>query len=223
MAETIDIVPTTPANHTTEEAPVQASLELDTGLPERLVVAELIKRGIRKKMAEQLIADAKDLDTLRDQIEYADWVIAQGSIKQPTGFYVSMIRERTPLPEGFITSRKQREILAAQDAQLVEENRQQIREIAYSEYRRCEVERHLAAMDKEELAWLLSAQEKEVSQQYNKLPKEEQTSIALQQLRHRLAESGVVPLLSCDEFEQGGGSNLSTTIVGNELKVTLDL
>ena len=69
-----------------------------------------------------------------DQLEYADYRIASepaGTFRNPPGFYISVIRDNTPVPENFETSRKRRELEEIEQRRSQERNREVELENAY--------------------------------------------------------------------------------------------
>ncbi|HUB31400.1 MAG TPA: hypothetical protein VMA31_00180 [Bryobacteraceae bacterium] len=85
------------------------------------VLNELAKRGVGEADAALLLNDlapGQSLVDVLDLLEYGDYLISrrQGKIENPPGFYISLLRRRVPLPPGFISSRKAREIQAANRA-----------------------------------------------------------------------------------------------------------
>ena len=72
----------------------------------------MVKRGISEKQAQALMAELREGQDVGEQLEYADYRIASepsGTFRNPPGFYVSVIRDNTPVPENFESSRKRRE------------------------------------------------------------------------------------------------------------------
>lgn len=75
---------------------------------------------------------------LLDLLEYGDYLVSRkrGKIENPPGFYISLLRRKVPLPPGFVSSRKAREIQAANRArQQALKEQQQAEERAEQELR----------------------------------------------------------------------------------------
>ena len=78
----------------------------------REIVAAMVKRGIGEKQAQALLAELPEGQAVLEQLEYADYRIAcepLGTFRNPPGFYISVLRDNTPVPESFETSRKRGE------------------------------------------------------------------------------------------------------------------
>jgi hypothetical protein len=83
-----------------------------------LVLAELAKRGVGETDALPLLNNLSTDESIIDLLEYGDYLISRNrsKIQNPPGFYISLLRRNVPLPPGFISSRKAREIQAANRA-----------------------------------------------------------------------------------------------------------
>jgi len=127
----------------------QQSLGLE-GPPDSPLLDELFKRGINAKQATALMQEILPEQPVIDQLEYADYRIASeppGTFRNPPGFYISVLRDNTPVPANFETNRKRNERRTTQD-QLAEQRQVTERralelEVAYAEYRRAEVEAYI--------------------------------------------------------------------------------
>ena len=117
----------------------EASAALEAQLP--AWVPELVRRGVADRKARQLAFDVSEAQPVLDQIEYADYLIAQdqrtkAKISNPTGFYIWAIEQNLPVPEHFVTSQK-RIAHDAQDKALAEEQFRNIQhEEQYEHFRR---------------------------------------------------------------------------------------
>lgn len=110
------------------------------------LLAELTKRGITETAARKLLADLPNEQPVLDQLELIDHLITQGprgSVRNPPGFYLYLLKENIPVPDSFETSRKrkQREESRAEAAR-AETERLEL-ELAYETYRREELDRYI--------------------------------------------------------------------------------
>ncbi len=85
------------------------------------LVEELVTRGISDAVARQLVAQSPQEQTIRDQLEWGDYLIRTsrgGRFHNPAGFYVYLLRNRVLPPRDFETSRVRllREAEAAKSA-----------------------------------------------------------------------------------------------------------
>ena len=111
------------------------------------LMAELTRRGITPKVAEQILGRAHDGRVILDQLEWADHLIGANRERfyNPAGFYVSILRENVPVPPGFETSRIRAARAAAhQESVRLEERREALR-VAYDQYCAGEIDRHIEA------------------------------------------------------------------------------
>ena len=114
------------------------------------LLAELFKRGINAKQAAALLLEILPAQNVIEQLEYADFRIASeptGTFRNPPGFYISVIRDNTPVPAHFESNRKRAEREAAENQiaeqhQAIERRALQL-EVAFADYRRAEVETYI--------------------------------------------------------------------------------
>ena len=110
------------------------------------IIAAMLKRGIGEKQALALLAEVREGQAVLEQLEYADYRIAcepLGTFRNPPGFYISVIRENTPVPESFESSRKRAERVE-QEHRLEEECRRRLElEVGYERYKRELVEQYI--------------------------------------------------------------------------------
>jgi hypothetical protein len=103
-----------------------------------VVLAELAKRGVGEADASPLLNNLPAGHSVLDLLEYGDYLITRnrGRIENPPGFYISLLRRKVPIPPGFISSRKAKEIQAANRAkQQAFQERQQVAERTEQEER----------------------------------------------------------------------------------------
>ncbi|MEO8131044.1 MAG: hypothetical protein ABI822_28355, partial [Bryobacteraceae bacterium] len=126
---------------------LESSPESTSGSP---LLDELFKRGINPKQAAELLQEILPDQPAVDQLEYADYRIASeapGTFRNPPGFYISVLRDNTPVPANFesTSKRKQRQFNQDQlDGQRQATERRALElEVQYAEYRRTEVEAYI--------------------------------------------------------------------------------
>lgn len=109
-----------------EDAPAQS--ETATERHSQLLNA-LALRGIGEVDARQLLGSLAPGQPVLEQLEWADYQISRkrGGIENPPGFYISLLQRNVPVPASFLTTRKSKEIKAAQQAreQALQEQRQE--------------------------------------------------------------------------------------------------
>jgi hypothetical protein len=114
--------------------------------PHAEIIAAMGKRGIGEKQAQALVAELREGQPVLEQLEYADYRIAcepVGTIRNPPGFYISVIRDNTPVPESFESSRKRAE-RGERERLLEEECRRRLElEVSYERYKRELVEQYI--------------------------------------------------------------------------------
>jgi hypothetical protein len=109
------------------------------------VLAELTRRGVTPKVAQQLLSRVRDSYLVLDQLEWADYLIGKNpdGFYNPAGFYVTVLRDNVPVPSTFETSR----LRALRAAGRAESERREARlselRVAYDQYCSAEVERHI--------------------------------------------------------------------------------
>jgi hypothetical protein len=110
------------------------------------LLSALTRRGILEPQAIQLLQEiALDQPVLR-QLEWADTQITQasGGIRNPAGFYVSLIRGNAVVPEGFETQAERDRRLAGQEAEREAQRSDQRLQEGYEAYRRDAIDRYMA-------------------------------------------------------------------------------
>jgi hypothetical protein len=110
------------------------------------IIAAMLKRGISEKQAQALLGEVREGQAVLEQLEYADYRIAcepLGTFRNPPGFSISVIRDNTPVPESFETSRKRAERVE-QEGRLEQECRRRLElEVSYERYKRELVEQYI--------------------------------------------------------------------------------
>ena len=186
----------------------QQSFDLECA-PEPALLAELFKRGINAKQASALLQEILPGQDVMEQLEYADHRIASeppGTFRNPPGFYISVIRDNTPVPANFESSRKRTERQASED-QLAEQRRASERralelEAAFADYCRAEVEAYIEReLAPGEYAAMVEEQKRSYVAQFRNAahwPAETLHAIAVNAATVELSRRA--PLLAFDEF-----------------------
>lgn len=173
------------------------------------LVAEFSRRGITEKKARALLANLKPGQDVLVQLELGDHHIAKdpGKFTNPSGFYIHLIEQNTPIPQGFetISQRKARE---ETERRRDEERRaQQELESDYDEYRTAEIDRYIAAMDPAEVAAVQEAKLQEMRKTHSNPWIVD--SFAKYEVRRELAKR--VTLMTIEDFaakrQQGSDAN----------------
>jgi hypothetical protein len=116
------------------------------------VLSELTRRGVGESDAIPLLNGLAD-EFVLDLLEYGDYLIARrrGKIENPPGFYISLLRRKVPVPPGFISSRKAREIQAANRARQQVLRQQQQEDERTEQEQRSRMDAQIDALPKEQL------------------------------------------------------------------------
>jgi hypothetical protein len=178
----------------------QKTESLDDGL-----IAEMMKRGIDEKQGRGILeARAKDQDIL-EQLEYADWRIANApaeTFHNPPGFYIAVLKENTPVPENFESSRKREKRAEEQRRIEAERLRQAQLETEYEDYKRRHVQRYVEQeLSRDEHEALIAEMKRTYLKQFSNAaewPAETLRSVAMNAALLEIAKR--VPLMTLEEF-----------------------
>lgn len=136
------------------------------------LLEEMRRRGIPQDVAGQLLRQTPKGQEILDQLEWGEFLIAQGEEGRgkkkynPIGFYIDLITRNVVPPENFETTRRRRAHDEARRAHSKRVEKEAALQNAYSEYRRLEVTRHLeTAYTPEEYEKLLKKEEEESVQE----------------------------------------------------------
>ena len=174
-------------------------------------VLELLHaRGLTKANARKLLrerAPDQSPDLMADQIEFIDHLIADkpiGHFRNPPGLYYRLLKDNIPIPPTFETGRlrKQREALA-REALAAQQSEYEL-SLAYDAYRRDEIARHIAGLDRAVYAELIAQARATFSTQHKEAAKvfgETATMAVVTDMVERQV-AGEVPLLTLDEFRR---------------------
>ena len=117
----------------------------DMSSVEHPAVGKMIERGIGEPTAKKLFAEAQDPDFLLDQLEWGDHMIRQAKepIRNPAGFYITLITAKTPPSASFETSRQKAKREEEEKNRLVAQLRHAETEVAYEDYLREALNDHI--------------------------------------------------------------------------------
>jgi hypothetical protein len=196
----------------------QRTLQFGPVTADAPLLAEFTKRGVSERRAKELLAAAPDPAFIADQIEWGDYLIANSRerIANPPGFFIHLVSERIAPPETFVTTRRRKaraEAIAAQDQA---RQRQLELEDAYRDYRKDEIDRHLAndgaAAEFDRLARAKTAAR---HKDFPNLPAETIRQMAEREARSDMAER-IPTLLSFEDFSRrqnaGAGETAPATL-----------
>lgn len=161
------------------------------------LVNELRTRAISERAARKLLRELPAAQPVMEQLRWIDQLIARSpGVKNPPGFYISLLRENVPVPGWFLDQ------LAAEESsmeQATQQQRQQREELFYARYRRKTLEQwvrqHVPAAEWEEL---VEERLKAMRKQYPNLVEE-----SLRELVEGFARTVYVervPMMSLQEF-----------------------
>ena len=174
---------------------------LDTFLP--CWVSELVSRGVTERRARQMALDLPDTQFVMDQIEYADYLIAQdkrgrGKISNPAGFYIWALEQNLSVPQDFETSRRRELRSANEQNQMQEKTRKLVLLQQYEKYRDEQVQERLAVQytgEKLDLAIKeqLKALRRSQAEWFGRVPEETRREVAMGQLKQVLRDQMNLP------------------------------
>ena len=168
------------------------------------VLRELVQRGITEAKARKLLAGLPTDHFILDQLEWGDDLIRRaspGTYRNPPGFYIYLIQNNVLVPENFETSRRKQLRLAAEEKQTKAATQLAERELAYAEYMRETVDRHInESMSEAERRQLYEAKRRDLVKQHSYIARwpEEQ----LQDVVHSAMQSEVMSRIDLMSFEE---------------------
>ena len=181
----------------------EARAALEASLP--CWVADLIARGVTERRARQLALDLPETQPVADQIEYADYLIAQdkrgrGKISNPAGFYIWVLEQNLSVPEDFQTSGRRQLRFAQERNQMEDRTRALLLRQQYETWCDERVRQSLAAAYtgeklevalKEQLKLLKRSQ----AEWFGRVPESTRREVALGQLRQLVRDQMNLPSL----------------------------
>jgi hypothetical protein len=139
----------------------------------------LVSRGVTEKTARRVLASAVENQPVQEQLEWGDAVVESdpNKIRNPAGFYVSLIRDNITIPSSFETTRKreareQNEV----DRRAARDERQRLNN-DYRLYQDREIETHLASLAPCALQELLAQAKNELFTEHKNLRLMDETHI----------------------------------------------
>jgi hypothetical protein len=178
-----------------------ATPELDAA--QRAAVAALVERGVSASKAE-LLARRHDAESIPDQIEYSESLMANGGRKKfenPAGFIIYMVENGVEVPASFVTSRRRREKEKTAQQQLEREVQLHGMRIQYEDWANAQID---AEIERRYSGPTLKNKIKEVVShrmrhhaQFGRMTAEQKDAIAVQFLRRDLKDELALP-----SFEQ---------------------
>ncbi len=108
------------------------------------LLSELTKRGITKRVATKLFSESIPDQSVMDQLEWADYIVSQGNIKNPPGLYVTFVRDNVIPPEWFETNRVRKEKYERLSLIKTKEQEEEAQRLAYENYRRQQIDQYIA-------------------------------------------------------------------------------
>lgn len=178
----------------------EARAALEAALPDW--VPELVQRGVAERKARQLALDVADHQPVRDQIEYAEYLIrqdrrARSKISNPAGFLIWAIEQNLVVPADFETSTRRRH----RDEAERRESEAQVNllrlEEDYQDFCRQEVQRILAAYSPERLELALRDQCKAIKREqpewFGRISESTKREVAMSRLQTSVASEADLP------------------------------
>ena len=116
-------------------------------LVDEQLMAAMTERGISVEVARALLTNPPKGQEVMDQLEWGDYLVAQspgGKFRNPPGFYIHLVKANVAPPDSFETSRRRKLREAAEEAKsrVTQENAEM--QLAYMDYRKQEIDRHIA-------------------------------------------------------------------------------
>jgi hypothetical protein len=182
-------------------APMQTSLDFSEG--ENAIIGELTRRGVTAGKARELLARRSSGEEIIDQIEYVDSLVnnaPKGKFHNPSGFYVKFIQDNAPVPESFLSSRKQRLLEQAKQASDSENARIARLQVAFDDYQKATVEEYLNGLAEGEYKLMFSDTRQRLKRSYSGMTDEQLTALTASCIRNDLLDSGQVKTISFKEF-----------------------
>jgi hypothetical protein len=187
---------------TARTQPVQVELELRTGPGS--IISELMRRGVSRHKAEQLLTRTHAHQDVMDQIEYVDFLVARApsdKFHNPPGLYVHMI-EMNVLPPSTFESTRQRTLREEREKA---RDQERVRELdlreSYERYQRTVVDDYIARhIDAAEYSTLLACEVNVLKQMYPTMTKSQMGETAHRMVWSNVKGSGRVSVMSFEEF-----------------------
>jgi hypothetical protein len=162
------------------------------------LVAEFTRRGVTEDKARELLARLKPDQPVLEQLEWGDRQIEHGKIKNPAGFYISLVDGNVIPPPTFET-RAKRQAREEEERRQAEERRQQ-EELETDYHYHCQekIESFIAGIDASEVASIREIKRQEMRAAHPRLTDGLIESFTNQEVRRELEKR--VPLPTIEEF-----------------------
>jgi hypothetical protein len=149
--------------HQTRSEPIAAQPTFNPQL-----VSEFTRRGITEKKTREILSHLKPGQDALAQLELGDQHIVKhpGKYTNPAGFYIHLVEQNTPVPEGFETNARRKAREEEKRRSDEERRAQQELETEYTWYRDNEIERFIGALDPAEVAAVREAKRQEMEAQH---------------------------------------------------------
>jgi hypothetical protein len=121
-----------------------------------------------------------------DQIEYVDKLLAtapKGKFHNPAGFYVRFIQDNGPVPQTFVSSRKQRLRQEEEQTADMERARNAHLQVAYDEYRNAMAEQYITNMPAEDYNRMFREARQRFRRMYSSMTEEQISDVAATSIR----------------------------------------
>ena len=169
------------------------------------LLEEMVKRGIGEATAGDLLRNCTPGQPILDQLEWGDFLIRQaprGKFYNPAGLYIHLVRENLILPESFESSQKRQLREALQQAREDEESHRLRLELAYSDYKKELIDRHIQRnFSKEHMRSWVQSKRLELLEQDKRL-KDRWNEQTLQVLAENKVRSDIAKRLSIMTFPE---------------------
>ena len=175
------------------------------------LLEELKKRGVSERQAEKVLSNLAPGQSAMDQLEWGDHQISvaePGKIKNPPGFYISLLRDNIQPPPTFESTRWQKERAEADRKARQKQERQVLLKREYEAYQEQELDQHIAAYPTEHQQLIQKTKRtllKEIRRTHPHMRDKERwaTGVAANRARATIAEQ--LSLLSLEEFGKRRG------------------
>ncbi len=162
----------------------------------------LIKRDVMEPQAKKLLRGLAADQPVFEQIEYIDHIVKAGKIENPPGFYITMLKNNIPVPDGFETS--SRRLLREQsENKTIDKQRTEFEQrSSFDSYIQQELEKEITRIGIDELRLRAELKLPECTSRYPRLPQKTLWEVAESYVRLDMRNS--LPLMTFDLFVREG-------------------
>jgi len=143
-------------------AQVDSGPEVWKGI-DAVIFEEMTKRGIPESEVRKILATVDEDQEVVDQLEWGDYAIQQGTINNPVGFYIHLIKSNYTVPDSFETSGRRRLRQEAAEAHDRAAQEQARLKLAYERYKATEIDKYIGSLPEGRFQELLQAKREELS------------------------------------------------------------